>query len=80
MGSVSKIKLTKHEMMVNGLHAENETSQNVPEDIANTIAETVDPMIDLQANADYRRQLVRVLGARVLMAAFTDATRQREAA
>lgn len=50
------------------------------EDIANTIAETVDPMIDLQANADYRRQLVRVLGARVLMAAFTDATRQREAA
>jgi hypothetical protein len=31
-------------------------------------------MVDLQANADYRRQLVRVLGARVLTAAFNDAT------
>ena len=49
-------------------------------DIANAVAETVDPMVDLQANADYRRQLVRVLGARVLAAAFDDATRQQEAA
>lgn len=49
-------------------------------DIANTVAEAVDPMVDLQANADYRRQLVRVLGARVLMAAFDDATGQQEAA
>ena len=49
-------------------------------DIANTIAEVVDPMVDLQANADYRRQLVRVLGARTLTAAFDDATGQQEAA
>ena len=49
-------------------------------DIANTIAEVVDPMVDLQANADYRRQLVRVLGTRTLTAAFDDATGQQEAA
>jgi len=49
-------------------------------DIANTIAETIDPMVDLQANADYRRQLVRVLGTRTLTAAFNDATGQQEAA
>ena len=34
----------------------------------------VDPMVDLQANADYRRQLVRVLGARVVSSRFADAT------
>lgn len=49
-------------------------------EIAATVAEAVDPMVDLQANADYRRQLVRVLGARVLGAAFVDATGQQEAA
>jgi 2-furoyl-CoA dehydrogenase FAD binding subunit len=49
-------------------------------DIANTVAEAVDPMVDLQANADYRRQLVRVLGARTLSAAFAQAIKQREPA
>jgi 2-furoyl-CoA dehydrogenase FAD binding subunit len=49
-------------------------------DIASTVAEIVDPMVDLQANADYRRQLVRVLGTRTLTAAFNDATGQQEAA
>lgn len=52
----------------------------VAEEIANTVAEAVDPMVDLQANADYRRQLVRVLGARTLSAAFGDAIKQREPA
>jgi 2-furoyl-CoA dehydrogenase FAD binding subunit len=47
-------------------------------EIANTVAEAVDPMVDLQANADYRRQLVRVLGARTLTAAIDDAIHQRE--
>ncbi len=41
--------------------------------IAESAAEAVDPMSDLQANPDYRRQLVRVLGARVLERAFIDA-------
>ena len=49
-------------------------------DIVEAAADAVDPMVDLQANADYRRQLVRVLGARVLSAAFADATATREAA
>lgn len=49
-------------------------------EIANTAAEAVDPMVDLQANADYRRQLVRVLGARALSAAFDDAIEKRETA
>lgn len=47
-------------------------------EIAGSVAETVDPMVDLQANADYRRQLVRVLGARTLSAAFDDAIKQQE--
>ncbi len=55
-------------------------TEETARDIAETVAETVDPMIDLQANADYRRQLVRVLGARVLSAAFLDATTVREVA
>lgn len=38
--------------------------------IAEAAAEAVEPMEDLQANADYRRQLVRVLGARTLGRAF----------
>ncbi len=45
--------------------------------IASAVAETVSPMVDLQANADYRRQLVRVLGAGALVDAMVDATRQR---
>lgn len=49
-------------------------------DIAAAAAEAVEPMVDLQANADYRRQLVRVLGARVLETAFKDATGEQEAA
>lgn len=49
-------------------------------EIADTVAEAVDPMVDLQANADYRRQLVRVLGARGLSAAFDDAIDQGESA
>lgn len=49
-------------------------------EIAGQVAEAVDPMVDLQANADYRRQLVRVLGAQALSAAFLDATATREAA
>ena len=49
-------------------------------DIANTVAEAVDPMVDLQANADYRRQLVRVLGTRSLSAAFAEAAELRESA
>ena len=44
------------------------------EEIAATVAEAVDPMVDLQANADYKRQLVRVLGARVVSSAFADVT------
>ncbi|MGB0629331.1 MAG: FAD binding domain-containing protein [Alphaproteobacteria bacterium] len=59
-----------------GKPATAETAQ----DIAHAAAEAVDPMIDLQANADYRRQLVRVLGARVLSSAFNDAASAREAA
>jgi len=54
-------------------------TQDTAGEIANTVAEAVDPMIDMQANADYRRQLVRVLGARVLSAAFNDAKSAREA-
>lgn len=38
--------------------------------VAEAAAEAVEPMEDLQANADYRRQLVRVLGTRVLTRAF----------
>ena len=55
-------------------------TEAMAQDIAGEVAESVDPMVDLQANADYRRQLVRVLGARALAAAFADATRTREAA
>lgn len=55
-------------------------SDAIATDIANAVAEAVDPMVDLQANADYRRQLVRVLGARALSAAFSDAAATREAA
>jgi 2-furoyl-CoA dehydrogenase FAD binding subunit len=43
--------------------------------IAEDAASKVDPMEDLQANAAYRRQLVRVLGAKVLVQAFEDARR-----
>tara|TARA_R110000787_G_scaffold15307_5_gene47302 strand:- start:441 stop:1319 length:879 start_codon:yes stop_codon:yes gene_type:complete len=50
------------------------------QEIADAAAEAVDPMVDLQANADYRRQLVRVLGARALDRAFNDAAGRREAA
>lgn len=42
-------------------------------EIAETAAAAADPMVDLQASADYRRQLVRVLGARVLGQAFAEA-------
>lgn len=45
--------------------------------IANAVADTVSPMVDLQANADYRRQLVRVLGTSALVAAMIDAKGQR---
>lgn len=38
--------------------------------IAEAAADAADPVVDLQANADYRRQLVRVLGARALGRAF----------
>ena len=55
-------------------------SEATAAEIAQTVAEAVDPMVDLQANADYRRQLVRVLGTRTLSAAFIDATTAREAA
>ena len=47
--------------------------------IAETVAGVVDPVVDLQANVDYRRQLVRVLGTRALSAAFEDATKDRKA-
>lgn len=50
------------------------------QEIADAASETVDPMVDLQANADYRRQLVRVLGARALARAFDDALARQEAA
>ena len=39
-------------------------------EIAEAAAAAADPMEDAQANGDYRRQLVRVLGARVLTRAF----------
>ena len=55
-------------------------TEETAREIAEMVAETIDPMIDLQANADYRRQLVRVLGARVLSAAFVDATAATEVA
>ena len=42
-------------------------------EIAATVADEADPMEDHHANAAYRRQLVRVLGARVLDAAFAGA-------
>ncbi len=50
------------------------------QEIASAAAEIVEPMVDIQASADYRRQLVRVIGAKALMAAFADAEAQREAA
>ncbi|MBM3487658.1 MAG: hypothetical protein FJX67_13670 [Alphaproteobacteria bacterium] len=48
---------------------------SLAEAIAEDAASRVVPIVDLQANADYRRQLVRVLGRRVLAAAFEDAVR-----
>lgn len=39
-------------------------------DAAERASAAVDPVEDLQANADYRRQLVRVLGAKVITAAL----------
>lgn len=48
-------------------------------EIAAHAADIVEPVADLQANADYRRQLVRVLAARVLAAAFTAARTEVEA-
>ncbi len=50
------------------------------QEIADAAAEIVEPMVDIQASADYRRQLVRVIGAKALMAAIADAEAQREAA
>ena len=41
--------------------------------LAEEAAASVDPVEDVQANADYRRQLVRVLGRRVLEGAFARA-------
>ena len=41
--------------------------------LAEEAAVSVDPVEDVQANADYRRQLVRVLGRRVLEGAFARA-------
>lgn len=52
-----------------GAPANDETAKVVAE----AAAGAVEPMEDLQANADYRRQLVRVLGARVLSRAFARA-------
>lgn len=45
--------------------------------IAESAAGTVEPVQDIQANAAYRTQLVRVLGARVLERAFDDARGER---
>ena len=53
-------------------------SDDTAREIADAAAETVDPMVDMQGNADYRRQLVRVLGRKALTAAFADATATRE--
>ena len=50
------------------------------QEIADAASEIVDPMVDLQAGKDYRRQLVRVLGAKALAAAFDEALARQEAA
>ena len=55
-------------------------TETMATEIANTVAEAADPMVDLQANVDYRRQLVRVLGSRTLFAAFGEAIKQEEPA
>ena len=55
-------------------------TRDTAKEIAEVVADIVDPMVDLQANADYRRQLVRVLGSRVLSSAFSEASAAREAA
>jgi CO/xanthine dehydrogenase FAD-binding subunit len=55
-------------------------TETMATEIANTVAEAADPMVDLQANVDYRRQLVRVLGSRTLLAAFGEAIKQEEPA
>lgn len=47
-------------------------TEETAREIAAAAAEAADPMVDLQANADYRRQLVRVLGTRVLTQAFSE--------
>lgn len=52
-------------------------TEETAREIAEAAAEAVDPMVDLQANADYRRQLVRVLGTRVLARAFAGAGGKR---
>ena len=56
-----------------GCQADNETVG----EIASASASAVDPMADLQANPDYRRQLVRVLVADTLRSAFNDAKQHR---
>ncbi|MBT5811570.1 MAG: carbon monoxide dehydrogenase [Rhodospirillaceae bacterium] len=43
--------------------------------LAEQAASSVDPVEDMQANKDYRRQLVRVLGAQVIESAFERAGR-----
>ena len=48
------------------------------EEIAAAAAGSVEPVVDLQANAEYRRQLVRVLGARALLRAFRDTRKSGE--
>ena len=55
-------------------------TRDTAKEIAEVVADIVDPMVDLQANADYRRQLVRVIGSRVLSTAFNEAFAAREAA
>ncbi len=48
--------------------------------IANAASETVEPLVDIQASADYRRQLVRVIGAKAIIAAIADAETRRKPA
>ena len=53
-------------------------SDTTAEEIADATAGSVEPVVDLQANSEYRRQLVRVLGAKALSRAFRDARTRGE--
>lgn len=69
LGGVEDRPITIDVSQFNGAPGGAETARA----IAELAAGSVDPVQDIQANAAYRTQLVRVLGARVLERAFADA-------